>query len=57
VDLLDEVWGESWIVDDHVVDVHVALEIINPDLRERVRTVAGRAVSALRSSMTLAPAV
>lgn len=33
------------------------LEITNPDLRERVRTVAGRAVSALRSSRTLTAAV
>jgi len=22
--ILDEVWGESWVGDDHVVDVHVA---------------------------------
>lgn len=43
-DLLDRVWGEGWVGDDHVVDVHVAnlrKKVDRPGERSLIRTVRG----------------
>ncbi len=50
-ELMDRVWGESWVGDDHVVDVHVAnlrKKIDAGALRSRIRTVRGVGYSVAR---------
>jgi DNA-binding response OmpR family regulator len=42
--LLDRVWGEHWVGDDHVVDVHIAnlrKKVDRPGTRSVIRTVRG----------------
>ncbi|HAP77764.1 MAG TPA: DNA-binding response regulator [Acidimicrobiaceae bacterium] len=45
-ELLDRVWGDQWVADDHVVDVHIAnlrrkIDRGRDPSRSRVRTVRG----------------